>query len=733
MKNTDPHDPLNEHKSEERIEEKEQTSLTGQESGDEVKKDFVEESPNTHIASPEPGVKPSAEKDPEPEAPATPAEDPKPEAPATPAEDPKPEAPATPAPKSGNSADVFVDEHEERNINDSYDDDVDHEDHQEDKTGDEGLEAAAEAVEKVKEEKEAELEQVNYALLSKGDLVKLMRERLDNPSKGNIRKEVEEIRQVFSEKQNATLEEKKAKFLEEGGTLEDFKPAEDPAESEMKELLNKYRSLKAEYTRQLEKTKQENLLKKQHILEDLRVLMEGQEAFELTFRKFKELQRQWFAAGIVPQQNLKDLWDSYNYFVEKFNDYVRINRDLRTLDLKKNLELKTQLCERTEELDKEPNIVQAFKTLQKFHSRWREIGPVPRDNRDEIWDRFKLATSLINKKHQEYHSRLKDSLHENLEKKEALCQKVESIALEKYGTHGAWAEKTNVVLEIQKTWKTIGYAPKKDNNAIYARFRKACDQFFGNKASFYSAAFEEQKDNLKQKTDIVERAESLSGSEDWKATTTELIRLQKQWKEIGPVPRRDSDKLWRSFRAACDTFFNNKSNFFDDTDSSFDDNLKAKEEVIKEMEAFIPVEERKANMAALSDFQSRFDEIGYVPSDKKEWIKEQFRKSQDKLLEKIGMNESERSIFRFRNRIKGMMQTPRAEMKLNFERDKLVNKLQQLRSDIGVWENNIGFFKQSASSAETLQVFHEKIDSAHERIKSLETKIRILDDMENAN
>ena len=441
----------------------------------------------------------------------------------------------------------------------------------------------------------------------------------------------------------------------------------------------------------------------------------------------------WFAAGIVPQQNLKDLWDSYNYFVDKFNDYVRINRELRALDLKKNFELKTQLCEQTEELDNEPNIVQAFKILQKYHARWREIGPVPRDNRDEVWDRFKQATSVINRKHQDYHSRLKESLHENLDKKSALCEKVETIAAKKYETHGAWLEKTNQVLEIQKTWKTIGYAPKKDNNTIYARFRKACDIFFGNKAGYYAAAYEEQKDNLDLKIEIVEKAESLSDSKDWKETTTELIRLQKQWKEIGPVPRRDSDKLWKRFRAACDTFFNNKSKYFEDIDSSFDDNLKAKEALVAEMDAFVSDADRKKNMTALEDFQSRFDEIGYVPSAKKDWIKEQFRLAQDRLLEKIGMIESERSIFRFRNRIKGMMQAPRAEMKFNFERDKLANKLQQLRNDIGVWENNIGFFKQSDSSEETIQGFQEKIEAAHERIRVLELKIRILDDMENVN
>ncbi|RLD25733.1 MAG: DUF349 domain-containing protein, partial [Bacteroidetes bacterium] len=576
-------------------------------------------------------------------------------------------------------------------------------------------------------------ERVNFSLLSKEDLVKLLKEKLDNPGKGNVRRDVEEIKQSFYEKTNETLEEKKKHFLEEGGRLEDFKPAEDPSEAEMKNLLNKYKGLKAEFTRQLEKTKQENLSKKHEILENLRILMEGQESFEVTFRKFKDLQKKWFSAGIVPQQNLKDLWDSYNYFVDKFNDYVRINRDLRALDLKKNLELKSQLCDRTDDLDKEPNIVQAFKSLQKHHARWREIGPVPRDNRDEIWERFKQATSVINKKHQEYHSRLKESLQENLDRKTELCEKVESIAATNYETHGAWVEKTNVVLEIQKTWKSIGYAPKKDNNTIYARFRKACDTFFGNKASFYASAYESQKDNLKLKLEITEKAEALMSSEDWKETTTELIRLQKKWKEIGPVPRRDSDKLWKRFRASCDTFFNNKSNYFENIDSTFEGNLKAKETLVAEMDAFAPTDDLKSNLEVLEDFQSKFNAIGYVPSSKKDIIKEQFRLAQERLLERTGMGESERSIYKFRHRIQSMMNAPRSDMKLNFERDKLVNKLQQLKNDIGVWENNIGFFKQSDSSEETIQGFKEKIEAAHERIRVLEEKIRLLDRMDNAN
>ncbi len=711
MKDTAANDPLNEKVFNEQKPENKNTELIIEENDtplEQEAQEHAEKSPveETVIASSSPET--SSPETPTPETPtpeSAPSEDDKSESP--------PEAPAPASVKAeAKQESPLIDDHEEQQNNDVYDDDVDNVDN---------------------DKQNEQEERINYSLLSKEDLVKLLREKLDNPGKGNIRKDIEEIRHAFNDNYNTALEEKKQHFLAEGGNVEDFKPADDPLDSEMKELLNKIRSLKAEFTRQLEKTKQENLLKKQQILEELRMLMESQESFEITFRKFKDLQKKWFSSGIVPQQHLKDLWDSYNYFVDKFNDYVRINRELRALDLKKNLELKIQLCERTEELDKETNIVQAFKSLQKYHTRWREIGPVPRDNRDEVWDRFKLATSVINRKHQEYHSRLKESLYDNLIKKEELCLKVESIAEKACESHNAWVEKTHQVLEIQKTWKTIGYAPKKDNNVIYARFRKACDTFFGNKASYYAAAFEKQKENLELKSDITQKAEALSVSTEWKETTTELIRLQKQWKEIGPVPRRESDKLWKRFRTACDTFFNNKSKYFENIDSTFDDHLKTKEALVGEMDAYKPSEDKKKNFEALEEFQSKYNAIGYVPSGKKDWIKEHFRQALDRLLERVGMNESERSIFKFRNRVMGMMNAPRAEMKLNFERDKLANKLQQLRSDIGIWENNIGFFKQSDSSEETIQGFHEKIESAHERIRNLEMKIRILDDMENAN
>lgn len=615
----------------------------------------------------------------------------------------------------------LIDDEEEQERNLSYDYGVDEEDEKE------------RDQEEQADDDEEEEERINYGLLSKEDLVKLLREKLDNPGKGNLRRDVEQIREAFYAKHDAVIGEKKRNFLEEGGEPEDFKPVEDPVEVEMRELLGKYRSIRAEFTRQLEKTKQENLQKKQEILEQFRILMEGQESFDTTFRKFKDLQKKWFAAGVVPQQNLKDLWDSYNYFVDKFNDYVRINRELRALDLKKNLELKVQLCERTEALDNEDNIIQAFKTLQKYHARWREIGPVPRENRDEIWERFKQATSLINRKHQDYHTRLKESLYENLKRKTELCEQVEAIAARKYDSHGAWVEKTNQVLAIQKTWKTIGYAPKKDNNAIYARFRRACDAFFQSKADFYAAAYEEQKENLQLKSEIAEKAEQLSNSQDWKVTTSELIRLQKQWKEIGPVPRRDSDKLWRRFRAACDKFFHRKSRYFENIDSTYEENLDAKEKLLAEMEAYVPAGNRKKDLAAVEDFQKRFGELGFVPTEKKDMIRDRFRQELERLLQKAGMDETERSLFRFRNRVRGLLQSPRAEMKISFERDKLINRLQQLKSDIGVWENNIGFFKQSESSEDTIQSFNDKIEDARQRIQILEEKLRVLDELENAD
>lgn len=580
-------------------------------------------------------------------------------------------------------------------------------------------------------EKRADGDPENYEQMGQEDLVKRMEEQLSTMTIDQLKDDVEKIRDVFYRKHEEALEEKRKKFISEGGNPEDFKPVDDPLEVKMRELVDTYKTRKAEYNKLLEKSKQENLERKMAILEEFRELMEGQHSFDITFRKFKQLQKKWFDTGIVPQQNVKDLWNNYNYFVDKFNDYVRINRELKALDLKKNLEEKIKLCEKAEALTAEENVINAFKILQKYHNRWREIGPVPREDKDAIWERFKAATSIINRAHQEHQSKMKDQLVENLQKKTVLCEKAEELAGEAYTTHKEWASKTNQLLNFQKEWKTIGYAPKKDNNAIYARFRKACDLFFENKAAFYAKTFEEQKENLAVKQEIVEEAESIRDSEEWKETTDRLINLQKKWKEVGHVPKRDSDRLWKRFRAACDHFFGRKSNFFNNIDSSYAENLKEKEKIVEEVRNYQLSGNKEQALKDLEKFQERFAGIGFVPASKKNVIRDDFRDALEMVYDKLGMDEHEKVIYKFKNRIRNILHSPKSDVKMGYERDKLINKLQQLKSDISVWENNIGFIKQTDSADDTLSNFQEKLDDARERIEIMEEKLRIMDDLES--
>ncbi len=584
--------------------------------------------------------------------------------------------------------------------------------------------------EKVEEKVE---EKINYDLLSKSDLVKVFDDILSNKPFDQIRSEVDQIHDSYQKKFDEEFALKRENFIADGGLEQDFKPAEDPVDKKMTELSEKYKTLRADYSKQLEEVKEENLRKKQEILEELRLLMEGQEGFENTFRKFRQLQNKWFEAGIVPKQNVKDLWNSYNYFVDKFNDYVNINRELRAMDFKKNLDLKIKLCEKAEELASETNVTIAFKTLQKYHTQWREIGPVPREEKDKVWERFKAATSVINKAHQNFQSQLKDSLVDNLEHKNSLCLKAEEFAKLELHNHGDWVEKTNELLAIQKEWKSVGYAPKKDNNIIYARFRRACDRFFEKKATFYSETFEHQKENVEKKRELIEEAKGLVSSTDWKKTSEILMDLQKRWKEVGPVPRKESDKLWRQFRSACDQFFSSKSEFFSGKNDSYEDNLKAKQDLILEMTQFKPASDKKAILHAMEDFQNRYNEIGFVPVEFKDKIRDEFQAALNAIIERVSGTENQKSLIRFRIRIASILSVPKGENKLRFERDKLMNKLQQLKNDIGVWENNIGFFKQTQSSEGTISEFHEKIEDARSRIELLEQKIRIIDELDDDN
>jgi hypothetical protein len=577
-------------------------------------------------------------------------------------------------------------------------------------------------------EKDKSAEKINYELLSKPDLVKVLEDLLNRNSFQELRSSVDEIHEVFNRKQEEELKEKRERFMAEGGQEQDFKPAEDPVDKQMEELIERYRILKADYSKQMEDVKETNLAAKQEILEEFRLLMEKPEGFDHTFRKFKQLQKRWFNIGIVPRQHVRDLWNSYNFFVDKFNDFMNISKELKVLDLKKNLEKKIELSKKAEALTDEPNISRAFKTLQSYHAQWREIGPVPREDKDAIWKRFRDATSVINRAHQAYQSELKDNLIENLGLKKGLCEKAEELAALELTSHRDWVDKTKELLKLQKEWKSIGYAPKKDNNRIYARFRKACDVFFKKKADFYAESLEQQKEIIQHKKDIVAAAEALKDNTDWKQTTEKLIELQKQWKEAGPLPKRESDKLWKRFRSACDHFFEKKSEFFGGDSKSYAANLKAKEDLIREIRETEPPAGTKELMALTEAFQQRYNEIGFVPIEEKDRIRDDFRGAIDHLVNRIDADQQTKTLVQYRMKITAIVSGPRSDNKLRFERDKVMNKLQQLKNEIGIWENNIGFFKQTESAEETITDFQEKIDDAHERITILENKIRIIDE-----
>ncbi len=573
-------------------------------------------------------------------------------------------------------------------------------------------------------------EVIDYSQLSREDLVKVLRDLVSTGMVNEIRKDVDAIKSSFYKKLKNEVDEIRRKFLADGGLIQDFKMEESPLEIELKELLNRYRELRNDVSKKLEDEKIINLEEKYKIIESIKELVNSQESLNKTFQEFRDLQNRWREIGPVPQQNIKDLWESYHYHVEAFYDYIKINKELRDLDLKKNLESKTSLCETAEALLLEPSVVEAFRKLQKLHDQWREIGPVPIEKRTEIWERFKEATTKINRKHQEYFVGLKHDQKKNLEEKILLCEKAEEILSYEPGNNKEWEEKSNELIELQKIWKTIGFAPKKYNTQVYERFRKACDAFFIKKREYYSQNREEQQNNLQLKTELCIQAEALQQSSDWKKTTDELIALQKKWKEIGPVPLKQSEKIWKRFRAACDAFFENKAKFFAQIDTRYEENLEKKKKLIQEIENFEPTADVEKNLQMLQEFQRLWAEIGYVPIKNKNEIQDRYRLALNNKFDQLKLDENKKALLKFRNRVEDMVNKPNSHHRMQIERDKCFNKLKQLENDITLWENNIGFFANSKNAKSMIDDVNNKIVMAKQKIEQLKNKIRMLDDFE---
>ncbi len=561
---------------------------------------------------------------------------------------------------------------------------------------------------------------------TKPELVALLEELLVNTPVAELRDDAESLKAAFYKLHRADLEAARKEWAEAGNDLEKFEAPADADEVRLKELMAEYRRRRDEHLAKQEQNLEANLATKLTIIEELKGLVNAGETLGATFNTFRELQQRWREAGPVPLGATKDLWETYNHHVENFYDYIKINRELRDLDLKKNYEAKVALCEAAEALVLESSIVAAFHRLQKLHDEWREVGPVAAEHKETVWERFREASGRINKAHQSHFEEVKEEQNRNLDLKNELCGQVEALAAGSYATRKEWDKASDELLEIQKVWKTIGFAPKKNNTRVYERFRKACDAFFEAKRGFYGEMKGEMEANLALKNEICAAAEAISASEDWKATSDELITLQNRWKEIGPVPRKHSDAVWKRFRAACDAFFERKTAHFGEIEGDYKANLEKKR-------ALLAAANEKGfeglTFDDIKEFQRAWGEVGFVPIKQKESIAKQYKELVDKMFATLRGGERERSMDKFRERV-GAMKSGGATGgagRLKHEREKLYNKVRGLESDIATLENNIGFFGRSKNAEAMIADVKEKIARAKAEKDSTIEKIKMID------
>ena len=568
----------------------------------------------------------------------------------------------------------------------------------------------------------------DFSTFNKLQLIEILEETVQDTDVAKIKDKIAAIKfnflRICKEERDREMEQ----FILDGGDAESYEHVEDPLEIRFKAAFNIFRDNKLKFNEILEEQKVANFQQKNAILEELKQLINSEETLKKTYDEFRALQDKWKEIGQVPATEITNLWNNYHFLVEKFYDKVKINRELRDLDLKKNLESKIELCEKTEELLLEKSVTKAFKLLQKYHDEWKEIGPVPQEKKDEIWERFKNATDKINQVRREHYSKIQDEQQANYEAKAAICEKIEEVLNDSINSIGAWQKKSNDVNELFKVWKTIGPAQKKLNDEIWSRFKGSMDKFFNNKKEFFSRLKEQQIENYNRKLQLCVEAEALVDSKEWKKATDRIKKLQEEWKKIGPVPKRHSDKIWKRFRSACDAFFTNKSEHFSGIKGVEEENLRLKRELLERIKAYEIKKDRSENMEAIKAFQREWMAIGYVPMKYKDATQDEYRKSIDALFDKMKLNENELSTAEYRTMVEGMKEDPDSRDKVRRERNILTNKITKLRDEIIVLENNIGFFSNSKQSEIMKAEYEKKINRAKNDVKVLEAKLKILNE-----
>ena len=594
---------------------------------------------------------------------------------------------------------------------------------------DEAAEEAAEAVEQVVEE---EVRPTTCAEVV-AKLKELEKHAADVP-----REELEQLKQIFYRVHNATVASAREAFVAAGNDADAFIVAdqcpEDAAlEEEFKTVMNSIREVRAVAQKELDRIREENLQKKVALLERLKTMIDNADIVQVSYDEFQAIQQEWRSIKDVPPEKATELWKTYQSYTEKFYDIRKLNNMFRDYDFKKNLEIKTRLCEEAEQLADDPDVIGAFRRLQKLHQEYRETGPVAKDLREETWNRFKAASTVVNRRHQEHFESIKKEESENLENKIAICEIMESIDYDVLTSYSLWNEKTKEVLALQDKWKTLGFASHKQNQKVFERFRAACDTFFTKKSEFYKTAKDSLASNLEKKLALCEQAEALKDSTDWKATADKLVELQKEWKTIGPVPKKQSEAVWKRFVSACDAFFANRAEATNSQRSEERKNLTAKKGIIKSLQELSEkVEAEGENVAdelgdTLRGLVAEWNSVGHVPFREKDKLYKQYKSLVDDLFDKLHVSESARRVTSFRKSIR------EAGSNVDREREKLLQTYERVKNEIKTYENNLGFLNISSKGASGLM---EEMQRKMERLKAdaeeLLNKIKALDTPDDA-
>lgn len=563
-------------------------------------------------------------------------------------------------------------------------------------------------------------------LTTKEDVLDRLKE-LAQDAENAGKHEFDSLKQTFYKLHNAVLEAEKKLFIENGGTEDEYRPESDAVEEEFKSVMGTIKERRNTQAAEIERQKEENLQVKLSIIEELKELVESPEDTNKSYTEFKKLQQQWNETKLVPQGKVNELWKNYQLYVEKFYDILKLNNEFREYDFKKNLEIKTRLCQAAEKLAEEEDVVSAFHQLQKLHQEFRDTGPVAKELRDQVWNRFKAASTQVNRRHQQHFESLKEIEQTNLDQKTVICEIVEAIDFSELKTFNAWENRTQEVIALQNKWKTIGFAPQKMNVKIFERFRKACDEFFKKKGEFFKSLKEGMNENLEKKKALCEKVEALKDSTDWKVTAEALSKLQKEWKTIGPVSKKYSDVIWQRFITACDHFFEQKNKATSSQRSVEVENMGKKKAIISQLTAIDESVDAEEAGKLVRELMKEWNAVGHVPFRDKDKLYKQYHGVIDQLFDRLNLSASTKKLSNFKSAVNSIQSS--GPQPLYREREKLVRSYENMKSELQTYENNIGFLSSASKKGSSLLTeINRKVDKLKADLELILQKIRVIDE-----